>query len=84
MHQRAGKTPRRTMRGMEVVVYRASPTTFLGRLLAFLLTVFVLVAAFFFSLIIFSIVFVVVLFFLAYASWVFWRSNQRQARRNHL
>ena len=84
MRQRGGKTPRRAMRSMEVVVYRASPTTFLGRLLAFLLTVFVLVAAFFFSLIIFSIVFVVVLFFLAYASWIFWRSNQRQDQRNHL
>ena len=53
----------------KVVIYRM-PSTLFGRVLAFALGVLLLIAVFFVSLLIFSILLTVVLFLIVYAWWV--------------
>jgi hypothetical protein len=52
------------------VVYQVRPSTPFGRALMFVVSVFLLIAAFFVSLIVFSILLTAVLFLLAYAWWI--------------
>lgn len=64
----------------KVVIYTISPTTLFGRALAFVFAMLLLVAVFFFSIVVFSILLTAVLFFLVYAWWVSRRMAQKGTR----
>jgi hypothetical protein len=65
----------------KLVVYQMRPSTPFGRALVFMVSVFLIVAAFFVSLIIFSILLTVGLFLLAYG---WWASRHAHAQNKHI
>jgi hypothetical protein len=69
MRERPPTEPRYEVR-RRLVVHRMRPATPFGRVLAFVIGVLVLIAAFFVSLVIFSILLTVTLFLMVYAWWV--------------
>jgi hypothetical protein len=79
MRERPPKEPRYEVR-RRLVVHRIAPVTPVGRVLAFVIGVLILIAAFFVSLVIFSILLTATLFLMVYAWWV---SRRRQPRNGH-
>jgi len=63
-----------------VVVYRLQPTTFLGRIAAFVIAVLMLVGVFLFSLLLFSVLLVGTLLLVGYALWRTRRMTQPRGR----
>ena len=70
MMQETPPTEGRYAVGRKLVVYRMRPSTAVGRALAFVLGILLLIAVFFVSLVIFSILLTIVLFVIVYAWWV--------------
>jgi flagellar biosynthesis protein FliP len=69
MHERPPTEPRYEVR-RKLVVHQMRPATLFGRVLAFVIGVLILIAAFFVSLVIFSILLTATLFLMVYAWWV--------------
>jgi hypothetical protein len=76
MRERPPTEPRYEVR-RRLVVHRMRPATPFGRVLAFVIGVLVLIAAFFVSLVVFSILLTVTLFLMVYAWWVARRGPPR-------
>ena len=73
--EEAGRQTRKT-----VVTYHVAPTSFLGRLLAFVLAIVILVAALFISFLVFWVVLTIVLFLIVYALWASRRAPRKPDR----
>jgi flagellar biosynthesis protein FliP len=69
MRERPPTEPRYEVR-RKLVVRQMRPATLFGRVLAFVIGVLILIAAFFVSLVIFSILLTATLFLMVYAWWV--------------
>lgn len=65
----------------KVVVYQFRPTTFLGRVLAFLILISMLVVVFVFSIVLFSILLTGIFCLFGYA---FWRSHHMTNRQSRV
>ena len=78
MRERPPTEPRYEIR-RRLIIHRIAPVTPVGRVLAFVIGVLILIAAFFVSLVIFSILLTATLFLMVYAWWV---SRRRQPRRD--
>jgi hypothetical protein len=78
MRERPPTEPRYEVR-RRLVVRQMQPATPFGRVLAFVIGVLILIAAFFISLVIFSILLTATLFLIVYA---WWESRRRQPRHD--
>lgn len=79
MRERPPTEPRYEVR-RRLIIHQMQPASPFGRALAFVIGVLILIAAFFVSLVIFSILLTATLFLMVYAWWV---SRRQQPRNDH-